>query len=1395
MRKCILIGLVIILALSVEASLYTNNPRPNINVTFSETVTVLSAYFDHTAYNPLPTYPSTSFKFRPAANLADGLHEFKVTVADTIGNQNTYNKNFTIDRISPVIYNLTPSAGNILYESSRVFQYRVDEPVNAWYYELNGKSYYFQTLDNQSFSRTFSSLQDGTKFAYLFVADNAGNPASETYDFDVATQPPNIILVEPQFGFSKVQSFDIKIRTSMLSYCTYILNPDEAQKEFDHFDGQNHTLPITINSNITLYVSCSSYFGFPASKTFSIRFDNIPPQIELTANPQEITEKTSGITTEPVYSTTLKVKLVSTQTDPFICKYSKNLVSGTPVTIWEDMIPFDDYDAYDADAFKEETTQRLIGFENKKQYDVYVSCRDLAGNLGHSSVRVTVNEPEQPLVIIHHPQNNGYISATSVILNASTNMNANFCKYSTSSDMAGAIQFSNGGTFHTATLSLSDGTDYTYYVECSFTRPEGLKTAKASVSFSMDNSNPIMTKSQIKEDQSGKIYRTDRLQGEWQGEDNESGIERYEVKVYKDKFSSNDELIKTITTTSTSKTITVNLENSQTYFLKVRAKNGAGMWSTVKESNKVIVDTSITPSIPDICTNNIWDPANESDMDCGKDCPDCTAGKKCVDSDDCSGTLFCNDLNKCAEPSCTDKVKNGDETDVDCGGSCSKKCAKGKDCLVGSDCDTNTCENGICKETDLCDNNVLNAGETDVDCGGICLQRVPPKSCDIGQFCETDDDCDQGAKCLNLICTSCGTNDLDCDGIPNSQDDDIDGDGKKNWEDPDDDNDGLCDTKNSPLNDDSCEGNDDDDDNDGVKDSEQTDAQDTWCYVAAEGKAYKGSCAENGVTGQDVIDGDLDNDGIPNFLDDDIDGDGLKNWEDPDDDNDGLCDDPESPLNDESCSGGDSDDDNDGILDANEIDWDNDLDNDGIQNEQDDDMDGDGVANSLDTDNDNDGQPDSLDPDDDNDGVQDIYEDNDGDGMADSWEREHGLDPNDPTDADKDKDGDGLTNLEEYRKGTDPGKKDTDGDGYSDKEEIDKGTDPLNAEDYPKSPWLWILFLILFVLLLLGIGYYLFREYSEYGSFDHLKHQLRDTFKRWKRQFLLFLQKAGILDLLEKMGVKITIPPEETKSAQPMQRQMQRPIQPMRRPIRRPRPVRRPMPAPVVKAPEPRPGMKKQKTLSDYVDLEKFSDDEVSALKTIPDDQLEDTLGNKEDKEIKEILKKILDKLDSEGKKPEDAKWYTIPEFKNEVEKPIKKKRIKKQLVKEAKKQRIHEVFSKLSKIKTVDSEHAKEHLDALSDMTGKKITPKLKDHIEHVITSKKVDKEKVLGLMHHLSKGTKMTADDHANMLGHLVKTRKMGKKDAYLVLNQLKDKKAVSSSDHKNIFDQLKAIGNAKK
>ncbi len=51
--------------------------------------------------------------------------------------------------------------------------------------------------------------------------------------------------------------------------------------------------------------------------------------------------------------------------------------------------------------------------------------------------------------------------------------------------------------------------------------------------------------------------------------------------------------------------------------------------------------------------------------------------------------------------SCTDAIKNGDESDVDCGGACEAKCAVSKRCMVPDDCMSSVCQNGLCQVRDV----------------------------------------------------------------------------------------------------------------------------------------------------------------------------------------------------------------------------------------------------------------------------------------------------------------------------------------------------------------------------------------------------------------------------------------------------------------------------------------------------------------------------------------------------------------------------------------------------------------------------------------------------------------------------------------------------------------------
>ncbi|WP_437276111.1 SUMF1/EgtB/PvdO family nonheme iron enzyme [Sorangium sp. So ce375] len=141
------------------------------------------------------------------------------------------------------------------------------------------------------------------------------------------------------------------------------------------------------------------------------------------------------------------------------------------------------------------------------------------------------------------------------------------------------------------------------------------------------------------------------------------------------------------------------------------------------------------------CDNGVKD-GDETDIDCGgaaaphggnPACPPCATSKRCAAGSDC-GSLRCVN-GQCLEPTCSDGVKNGQETDIDCGGLC-PSCAPSKACSKSTDCRELVCRELVCQDAS-CSDSVKNGRETDIDCGGItCSTRCP-----AGQRCAANTDC------------------------------------------------------------------------------------------------------------------------------------------------------------------------------------------------------------------------------------------------------------------------------------------------------------------------------------------------------------------------------------------------------------------------------------------------------------------------------------------------------------------------------------------------------------------------------------------------------------------------------------------------------------------------------
>jgi hypothetical protein len=123
-------------------------------------------------------------------------------------------------------------------------------------------------------------------------------------------------------------------------------------------------------------------------------------------------------------------------------------------------------------------------------------------------------------------------------------------------------------------------------------------------------------------------------------------------------------------------------------------------------------------------------------------------------------------------PTCSDGIKNGNETDVDCGGGTCPACATGKQCLVAADCVSGNCSGGVCVSL-LANGSPCTSGaqcSSSFCVTGVCCNSACPGSGICGPNCSTGT-CtytSAGTTCAAASCSgSTLTRASNCDGAGN----------------------------------------------------------------------------------------------------------------------------------------------------------------------------------------------------------------------------------------------------------------------------------------------------------------------------------------------------------------------------------------------------------------------------------------------------------------------------------------------------------------------------------------------------------------------------------------------------------------------------------------------------
>ncbi len=604
---------------------------------------------------------------------------------------------------------------------------------------------------NNQYQFVLRATTQGVKKVQVLAKDFAGNTAIATVTYYVLNQAPEIRMVSPSFGVTTTQTFDVGIETSIPATCKLWFNaPPLPVTQFDQLSSlaTNNSLMHTQQAlSLTqptglLTVYCKNAQGI-RTRTYTIVLDPNPPQVaEFHAFPNPVFEG-------PPFVTQLSINL----NKPGFCKYS---TTTTNYALMENTFP----------EFQEEPrTTHTDAFSTNGTITVNAACESPAGRVSQTkTILVQTNATAKLSAISTTPVTT---NSTNITLGVQTNKKA-VCYVGYAPD--NLVQCMSNCTFeyaHVTTLEGISGNN-TYYASC--TTPNSQETTTPfSISVLADITAPLM---QFVNDTAyyetngahellvpgfpDVSFFTDRIMVGMFASDNETRVMKYVYSVetvFGNAVVIPDTEFNVLNGSSTWVLLgNTSLADQTEYRFSVRAVNAVGRVSEAMKSDGVLIDASKKPGL---CANKQKD-ENETDLDCGKSCgPTCQENKSCITHNDCVSLYCSQSTHTCAQPSCTDNIKNGKESDIDCGGACAP-CSIGKVCTQHTDCNTQYCaqQNATCGTAPLCSDNVLSSGESDIDCGGSCTAK-----CSQGQTCVAQTDCAQALLCANSRCQTCNGND------------------------------------------------------------------------------------------------------------------------------------------------------------------------------------------------------------------------------------------------------------------------------------------------------------------------------------------------------------------------------------------------------------------------------------------------------------------------------------------------------------------------------------------------------------------------------------------------------------------------------------------------------------
>lgn len=762
---CIIFSFMLNIAVAVT---YVNHDNPTIRLFFQENVYITSATLDQEQISFTPDNFTNEFSHVSSLQ-AEGTHTLLVNAEGEdkkTFEEGPFQYDFYLDNTPPSISEINPPANQeyILQDNPLHISITFSEPIDtttfSYSFKLKDSDVEIPgtvTLPETDLDKIFIDFIidiNGEYTLEISIMDPAGHELNQTITFTII-RFLDIEITSPPGGHSNYTEFDLIMNTNVEANCGYYLDffasanyltlEEEAFLPFTETGTLEHKElidGIVDQDHVKLYVSCKAIgYNFEKRESFFLYVDTSPPVL---------TVESSDITSRPPFRTKIFISI----DEDSICAYSQNDVGFDEMVLIDD-----DYDTY--------FEIRNESLNDNTQYTYFVACKNRAGLVSRASTSFIVDSELGINIVFNNPKNR-YSPEDHQVINISTNRETR-CKYSIN-DSTSIIK--NSGTFgilsseHVSNIEEFSLGKNIIYVKCEAQTTTRLINLMDTKELIIDETEPeIDTVNDTQPNEvDGKVYELEKVIVKVDADDPESGIAEY---AYSINATNSNYTSGWIISHDDDPTIReeedgddLELVDGTNYYVGVKVKNNAGLWSKIMYSDGFGVDLS---KIPGSCTNGYFDYGTETGTDCGKSCPSCKEGDSCLLNNDCD-TGYCYDK-VCTTPSCFDNIMNSDETGVDCGGSICSPCAQGTACRIDNDCITEYCNNGMCAVVDPCKNGLLDSGETDVDCGGVCSNK-----CSDFKRCEIDYDCLTG-NCENGICRTQQADpnaDEDGDGIPDS---------------------------------------------------------------------------------------------------------------------------------------------------------------------------------------------------------------------------------------------------------------------------------------------------------------------------------------------------------------------------------------------------------------------------------------------------------------------------------------------------------------------------------------------------------------------------------------------------------------------------------------------------